>query len=343
MNQIMNGFPVQDNLANGNAIIIFYDLFIFFLFLFELFLFYNKDRYFQEIKHRQNKKIKPVRRFLVKLTISYQYQGILTVTGILLVISLVVVSSNHKILPQELAGILFSFAAFIIVVFFVQRLFLKLDQFQDNVVSRFVSIIYYLILGHWFVLFADFISPPGLPVGLIGLGFALVLCFSLMIRAIANPSLLRSSVSKRSKYQATASILKGMLALVVSELVILYLMVYNCFKINPDFYTSSFGRGLDAFDMFYYLIMTFATVGYGDISPVRVDGMIFSELVAVMIGLVSMFSTACFVGAVVAGAAQMSWNQTESTDQEEKSDEETSPGKENMLSVIREKLKNKDI
>ena len=100
---------------------------------------------------------------------------------------------------------------------------------------------------------------------------------------------------------------------------------------------------INAFDMFYYLVMTFATVGYGDISPVRVDGMIFSELVAIIIGLVSMFSTACFVGAVVAGAAQMSWNQTENTDQEEKLAEETSPGKANMLSVIREKLKNKDI
>jgi hypothetical protein len=343
MDQIMNGFSVQENLANGNTIIVIYDLFIFFLFLFELFLFYNKDLYFQALKQQHNKKIGPVRRFLVKLAVSYQYQGILTVTAILLIISLAVVSSQHLLLFRELLGIIFSFTVFVGVVFCIQHFFLKLDQFQDNVVSRYVSIIYYLILGHCFVLFADFISPPGLPVGLIGLGFALILCFSLMIRAIANPNLLRSAVSKRNKYQDTAAILKGMLALVVSELVILYLMVYNCFKINPDFYAANFGRSLDAFDMFYYLIMTFATVGYGDLYPVRVNGMIYSELVAIIIGLASLFSTACFVGAVVAGAAQMGWSQNDKAEAAESAEDETADDKETLIAVIRKKLKNKDI
>ncbi|MBC3798319.1 potassium channel family protein [Acetobacterium tundrae] len=343
MNQIMNELSVNNNLADGNVIIIIYDLFIVFLFIFELFLFYNKDQYVRELTQNGKHKIKPFRRFFVKLTVSNQYQGILTVTGVLLVISLIVVSSHHTILPQELIAVLGSFAAFIVVVIFVQHFFMKLDEFQNNVVSRFVQLIYYLILGHSFVLFANFISPPSLSIGLIGLGVALILCFSVMISAIANPNLLRSSVSKHRKYQVTASILKGMLVLVISELGILYLMVYNCFKINHGFYASSLNRSLDAFDMLYYLIMTFATVGYGDIIPVRVDGMIFSELVAMIIGLVSMFSTACFVGAVVAGAAQMSWSQTEDADKAEKPDPEVNSGNEGILAVIRKKLKNKDI
>ena len=123
-------------------------------------------------------------------------------------------------------------------------------------------------------------------------------------------------------------------------------MVYNCFKINPDFYAASFGRNLDAFDMFYYLVMTFATVGYGDISPVRVDGMIFSELVAIIIGLVSMFSTACFVGAVVSGAAQMSWNQgleAKDQDHDNSSDRNLHNERKSMITVVREKLKNKEL
>ena len=46
---------------------------------------------------------------------------------------------------------------------------------------------------------------------------------------------------------------------------------------------------------FNYMVITFATVGYGDIHPVRFNGMIYGELVAMVIGLTSMFSTACFV------------------------------------------------
>lgn len=304
MNPFVNEIPVYETLANGNAIIIIYDLFILLLFLFELFLFYNKERIISEVKQNKTKKIKPVRRFLVKLIVNYEYQGILMVTGVLLVISLLVVSLHHRILFSELIGILGSFAVFIIIVFLVQHLFMKIDQFQDIIVSRFMDLIFYLVLGHYFVLFANFITPPSLPLGLLGLSFALMLCFSVMIRAIANPTLIRSSVSKRRKYHETASILKGMLVLVVSEMSILYLMVYNCFKINPGFYVANSNRALDAFDMLYYMVISFATIGYGDIHPVRFNGIIYGELVAMVIGLASMFSTACFVGAVVAGAAR---------------------------------------
>ena len=344
MNRFVNEFPVYETLANGNAIIIIYDLFIMLLFLFELFLFYNKERIVEEVKLNKTKKIKPFRRFLVKLIVNYEYQGILMVTGVLLVISLVVVSSHHRILVSELMGILGSFGVFIIIVFLVQHLFMKIDQFQDIVVSRFVDLIFYLVLGHYFVLFANFISPPSLPLGLIGLSFALILCFSVMIRAIANPSIIRSSVSKRRKYHETASILKGMLVLVVSEMSILYLMVYNCFKINPNFYVANSDRALDAFDMLYYMVISFATIGYGDIHPVRLNGIIYGELVAMVIGLASMFSTACFVGAVVAGAAQMSWNQSlESGNQDNSTDQEEHNERKSMITVVREKLKNKEL
>ncbi|WP_296559911.1 potassium channel family protein [uncultured Acetobacterium sp.] len=344
MNLFVNEFPIYETLANGNTIIIIYDLFILSLFLFELFLFYNKERIVEAVAQNQTKKIKPYRRFLVRLFINYEYQGILMVTGVLLFISLVVVSSHHRILLSELIGILGSFAIFIVIVFLVQHLFMKIDQFQDIVVSRFVDLIFYLVLGHYFVLFANFISPPSLPLGLAGLFFALVLCFSVMIRAIANPSIIRSSVSKRRKYQETASILKGMLVLVVSEMSILYLMVYNCFKINPGFYVANSDRALDAFDMLYYMVVSFATIGYGDIHPVRFNGMFYGELVAMVIGLTSMFSTACFVGAVVAGAAQMSWNQSqEGGNLNDESEQTKAVDRKSMFTVVREKLKNKEL
>lgn len=343
MNPIINEFPNYTNLANGNTIIIIYDLFIVALFIFELFIFYNKDRFIKMLQHNKSQKIKPVRRLLIKLAVNYESQGVLIVTGILLAISIAVVSNHHKMLTNELLGIFGSFAVFLVMVFLVRHLFMKIDQFQNNIVSRFMDLIFYLILGHYFVLYADFISPPSLPLGLLGLFFALYLCYSLMIRSIANPSLIRSSVSKRRKYQETASILKGMLVIVLCEMSIMYLMVYNCFKINPNFYVSDSSRGLDAFDMFYYLAVSFATIGYGDIHPVRLDGMIYSELVAMVIGLGSMFSTACFVGAVVAGAAQMGWSQDSEKNTSETPDGDESNDEQTAIELIKEKLKNKEL
>lgn len=238
--------------------------------------------------------------------------------GLLFVISLAVVNNYHLITINELMGIGTTFILFIAIIFLAQKLLLRADHFQDNVVSRYVDLILYIILGHWFVLAANFIEPPTLPLGLVGLGFALLLTFSVMVQAIANPLSIRRSVSKRQKYQETASILKGMLLLIFCELLILFLMVYNCFSSNPGFYFSSIDRFLDSFDMVYYLIVTFATIGYGDIYPVRVNGQIYSELVAIIIAISSMFSTACFVAAVVAGAGNMvSRPQNDGFDEEE--------------------------
>ncbi len=293
----------KQSLVDGNLIIIIYDLFMLGLFLLELFLYKKQDRY--QDKTNKEKKIRPVRLFLLKLAINYKRRGVLTVSGILFITSIVMITNHHLITLAELIKISISFIIFVFLVLLAQKLLIQKDRFQDDIVSRYVDLILYIILGHWFVLIATFIEAPTLPLGFLGLGFALILTFSVMVQAIANPSSIRSSVSKRRRYQETSSILKGMLLLIFCELMILYLMVYNCYIINPGFYYSSIDRPLDGFDMFYYLIVSFATMGYGDIHPIRFNGQIYSEVVAIIIGLSSMFSTACFVAAVVAGAASI--------------------------------------
>ncbi|HEY5557282.1 potassium channel family protein [Acetobacterium sp.] len=337
---IVDKFPVYQNLANGDIIIILYDVFVFLLFVFEFFLYINKERFVQELKTCEEKKIKPLRKFFVRLAVNYDRHGLITVTGLLFFISLLVISRHHMVTFTDVLGIFISLLIFTMLVYFVQRIFMRLNQFQDAVVSRFVDLIFYLMLGHAFVMFENFIAPPTLPLGLIGLGFALILCYSVMLRAIVNPSMIRSSVSKRRQYQESAAILKGMLAIVLCEVGILYLMVFNCFKINPGLYVSSDSRILNAFDMLYYLIISFATIGYGDIHPVRLGGLFYSELVAMIIGMTSMFSTAIFVGAIVAGATQLSRMQLEETSKDMNSEKtEIVPG---IREKFIEKFKYKD-
>ncbi|WKY43341.1 potassium channel family protein [Eubacteriaceae bacterium ES2] len=305
MENLITDLPPDQNLASGNAIIIAYDIFILCLFLFELVLYKNRNYFREQMNNNQKLKLGPIRMFFLKLATSYQRRGMITVTAILFVISLIVVNKHQLITISELIAIGISYLIFLGIVFFSQKFFVRMDQFQDDIVSRYVDLIFYIILGHAFVLFSRMVIPPTLPIGLIGLIFALGLVFSVMIRAIANPASIRNTVSMRRKNWETASILKGMVILVLCELMILYLMVYNCYKIEPGFYYSNINRVLDAFDMLYYLIVSFATIGYGDIFPVPVNGQIYSQIVAMIIGLSSLFSTACFVGAVVSGAAEM--------------------------------------
>lgn len=45
MDNVVNDLTVHQTLANGNAILIFYDIFVLCLFLFEVFLYINREHY----------------------------------------------------------------------------------------------------------------------------------------------------------------------------------------------------------------------------------------------------------------------------------------------------------
>ncbi|MEG0378917.1 MAG: ion channel, partial [Eubacterium sp.] len=187
-------------------------------------------------------------------------------------------------------------------MYFVQKIFVGLDQFKDAMVSRYVDVIFYILLGHYFVYFSPFVSKPDLFLTFVGLMFALLLCFAVMVRAIINPNILMKPTVERRKNKESYGIIKGMGALMGCELGVLYLMIFSCFKTSPEFYNHAGNRVLDVFDLLYYLFVSFSTIGYGDIYPVRFEGMFYSQFTAIVISITSIFSTACFVGAVVSGA-----------------------------------------
>lgn len=304
MNNVVNDLTVYQTLANGNTILFFYDLFVLCLFIFEVFLYINREHFkaLLEKNKEEGKRIKPVRRFLLKLTRYYDNHGLITVTGLLLLISIIVISMSHTIAAAELLGLVVSFVVFFLVMYFVQKLFVGLDQFKDDMVSRYVDVIFYLILGHTFVYFATFISKPDLLLTFVGLLFALFLCFSVMIRAIINPNILMKPTHERRRNREAYGIIKGMGALMLCELAILYLLVYSCWETNPFFYHHINERALDVWDLLYYLFVSFSTIGYGDIVPIRAEGMFYSQFTAIVISVTSIFSTACFIGSIISGA-----------------------------------------
>ncbi|MEG0378918.1 MAG: ion transport channel, partial [Eubacterium sp.] len=75
MNTVVNELTVDQTLANGNMILFIYDIFVLCLFFFELFLYINNERFKAEISQISIKKIKPIRRYLLKLTRYYDKHG----------------------------------------------------------------------------------------------------------------------------------------------------------------------------------------------------------------------------------------------------------------------------
>ncbi|MGL4607400.1 MAG: ion channel [Eubacteriaceae bacterium] len=305
MDKMIPSISTYENLANGDTIILIYDIFVLLLFVFNLFLYKNKTL-MDENSSGKSKTKRNMEKFFPKIVKSYDRHGMLTVTSILFFITIISIATHHQISTIEFLSITIAFMVFFVILYLLKRFFMGIDQFTNEIVSRSVDLIFYLILGHSIVIFSAFIETPHLPLGLIGLGFALFLCFIIMFKAITNPGVIMHKTSKKAVYNQTSTgVLKGMLAIIVSEFAILYLMIYNCFQVNTNFYMGNSGRALDAFDMLYYLMTSFATIGYGDIHPVRFNGEIYSELIAIVIAIASMYSTACFVGAVISGAATL--------------------------------------
>ncbi len=288
---------------DGSTIIFFYDLFVLAIFLLEFFLYSNLDRLLSQLKTRKDEgnPINGFKGWSLKLLEFYDRHGIITVDALLMIIIVITGVLSQGVNVRGLLLLVISLGAFSVLMFFGKRLLVGLNQFENAMVGRCIDAVSYLIIGHAYVNVAGFIAMPDIALSLAGLLVALLLCFVVMVQAIINPMVLIRP-ARRAKNHDALGMLKGMGVLTSCVLVILYLMVYTCWKTNPAFYTITSGGVLDPWDLLYYLFVSFSTIGYGDIVPMRVDGLFYSRLVAIIIAGASLFTTACFVGAVVAGA-----------------------------------------
>lgn len=122
--------------------------------------------------------------------------------------------------------------------------------------------------------------------GLIGVSISYLLNLRILIKIIRNPKYIKSHDKIAAKSTTVISIL-------ILIMIVLNLFLGVCFinSMEPGAYTGNPTK----FDLFYYTIITFTTIGYGDISPVSS----VAKLMSILIAITSVICLTIFIGSVL--------------------------------------------
>lgn len=117
---------------------------------------------------------------------------------------------------------------------------------------------------------------------------------NVLIKIIRNPKDLYSKKKSRRTGKQRNSV-------VVASILLLIMIVLNLFLavnlINSGV-PGSYSNNPSNFDLFYYTIITFTTVGYGDIVPLTTE----AKVVAIIISITSVICLTVFLSNVITGS-----------------------------------------
>lgn len=139
----------------------------------------------------------------------------------------------------------------------------------DLLLSYFIISTYFTVL----LLFPDQFKATYI-VGLIGVSISYTLNIKVLIQLIRNPHNIKSKHEEETSYSRIiiASIL-------MVGLIVLNLFLAVCFINGAE--VGAFTNSPNNFDLFYYTIITFTTIGYGDIVPISIGAKIISIVISV--------------------------------------------------------------
>lgn len=127
-------------------------------------------------------------------------------------------------------------------------------------------------------------------IGLVGVTLSYFLNLKVLLRIIRSPEI-TDFKGQTKKTDGLDSV--GVMAVIVLLMVVISLALAVCF-------ISCSGQGVYTnnptfFDLFYYTIITFATVGYGDISPVSP----VAKFMSIVISMTSILCLTVFISSVL--------------------------------------------
>lgn len=138
----------------------------------------------------------------------------------------------------------------------------------DLLLSYFMLSVYFSIL----LIFPEqFVESY--KIGMVGVMIGYLLNFRVLIKAIGNPKHIKSKTSEQVSSSNIISV-----AILMLLMMVLYLFLGVCF-INSS-QINAYSGIPNNFDLFYYTIITFTTIGYGDIVPISMGAKIMSIVIS---------------------------------------------------------------
>ena len=204
------------------------------------------------------------------------------------------VSENYIVAVKVSTYIIIFVAVYFIVgymLYSTRRIYKFLYKIEDKntktdlIISFFIISIYMTIL----ILFPEQFSEI-YKIGIVGTSISYFLNLKVLLRVIKSPEIINIKRGQNSNVEFSNM---GVAAFILLIMVILSLFLGVCF-------ISSSGIGVYTnnptyYDLCYYTIITFATIGYGDICPVSPA----AKFMSMLISLTSILCLTIFVSSVL--------------------------------------------
>jgi len=154
----------------------------------------------------------------------------------------------------------------------------------DFLLSYFITSVYIVFI----LLFTDKISKYAIS-GIIGIAICYVLNLKILFTIMKNPKNIKICEEDRGSFGRVLTAVIVILIMIVSNLY-LGVILANALEIN------AFSNNPSNFDLFYYTIVTFATIGFGDIIPLTA----LAKFMAIIISITSVICLTVFLSSIFA-------------------------------------------
>ena len=203
--------------------------------------------------------------------------------------------SDNYIVAVKISTYLIIFVILYFIVGYVlystKRIYKYLYKIEDKNTKTDLLISYFIISTYMtiLVLFPDKFGEI-YKIGLVGVGISYILNLKVLIRVIRSPEIIEVEIENGSKIKFTDV---SIVAIILLIMVIFSLYLGVCFINSGDI--GVYTNNPTYYDLFYYTIITFSTIGYGDICPISP----VAKFMSMVISLTSFICLTIFVSSIL--------------------------------------------